>query len=347
MQHGSRQTDRGPSRNRTTVIIFVAIVLTGAAVAGTVSAVTGSTSDLPRHASSHVAVSPAQQLSSSVTTQVVRSIWPAFASAAAEDNFPGLLTVASRPVAEAMEARFVCGCQTWPSSYSSLEVTAPSEPTYPLSFFAEIDQPGNPTGPETQLAVFEKQGPKAHWMITYIAGYGGDSPTLDLPSLLNARAAADPPLPQDFSQLAEMFQSLRQSGQPPAGNPWDQSIYDSTHQPGDLANELIDSHQTDAAFGMIASVSYSVTSYSPSFGVDDGNVRCATLASRIVLRSAQGAYVEQPPTEGAFGSLLSPGDYSSVIEEGSLDVCLLRVGDNTTVKGEIGGLYNADGVPYP
>ena len=36
-----------------------AIVLTGAAVAGTVSAVTGSTSDLPRHASSHVAVSPA------------------------------------------------------------------------------------------------------------------------------------------------------------------------------------------------------------------------------------------------------------------------------------------------
>ena len=214
----------------------------------------------------------------------------------------------------------------------------------PLSFFTEIDQPGNPTGPETQLAVFEKQGPKAHWMITYIAGYGGDSPTLDLPSLLNARAAADPPLPQDFSQLLgiPISQAVRSATRwQPVGSDdvrFDAPAWRPCQWIGRLASDR-------RRFRDDSSVSYSVTSYSPSFGVDDGDVRSATLASRIVLRSAQGAYVEQPPTEGAFGSLLSPGDYSSVTEEGSLDVCLLRVGDNTTVKGEIGGLYNADGVP--
>jgi hypothetical protein len=329
-------------------VVVVSIVLIGALVAGTVSAVTGGPGSRPRAATGRTTpTSTSPQLTAALTTQVVRNVWAEFTNAAAEDDVPGMLAVASRPVAQVMEARFVCLCQPWPSSYSSLEVTAPTEHSYPLSFFAEIDQPDNSTGPETQLAVFTDQDRTAHWMITYLSSYGGDDPMLDLPSALDAPVATDPPQATSFEQLASMFESLRQSGKPPAGNPWDWTISDSGHQPSDFADDLIDSHQTDTAFHIVSSVSYTVSSYSPSFSISLGDISCAMLTVQMSLRPAHGSFLVQPSTEGAVGSLLPSGDYSSVAEQGSVDLCLVKADGTTEVQGVIGGLYNADGVPYP
>jgi hypothetical protein len=107
------------SLNRKVIVVFVSTVLIGAAVAGTLSAVQGQPAG-GRHATSHVAgATPA--LTTALTTHVVQSIWPTFASDALKGDIPGLLTVAAPPVAEVMESRFACGCESWPSSYSSFE----------------------------------------------------------------------------------------------------------------------------------------------------------------------------------------------------------------------------------
>jgi hypothetical protein len=144
-----------------------------------------------------------------------------------------------------------------------------------------------------------------------------------------------------------MFQSLRQTGQPPSGNVWDSSIDYPGHQPTDFANDLISTYETDGDFGILPSVSYKVTGLSPSFSVPEGDLACATITTRMSLRPSHGTEIEQPPTEGAFGSLLPPGEYSSVTEQGSVQVCVIRQAGTSFVQGLLGGDYNADGVPSP
>jgi hypothetical protein len=334
-----------PGLNRKVIVVFVSIVLIGAAVTGTLSAVQGQPAN-GRHATSHVA-GEGPALTTALTTHVVQSIWPTFASAALEDNIPGLLAVAAPPVAEVMESRFACGCESWPSSYTSFEVTAPEERAYPLTFLAQIDQPNNPTGAEIQLAVFEKENSTARWLITYISGYGGGDPVITDPSLLDAAPAEDPPVLQSFQQLAAMLQSLRQTGKPPSGNVWDPSIDYPGRQPTDFANDLVSTYKTDGDFGILPSASYKVTGLSPGFSVPEGDIECATITTQMSLRPAHGSEIEQPSTEGAFGSLLPPGEYSSVTEQGSVQVCVIRQAGTSFVQGLLGGDYSADGVPSP
>jgi hypothetical protein len=144
-----------------------------------------------------------------------------------------------------------------------------------------------------------------------------------------------------------MFKSLRQTGLPPSGNAWDSTIENPGHQPSDFANGLISSLQTDDAFDMVTSASYGVTSLSPSFSVAGGDIECATITSLLSFRPVRGTEIQQPSTDGAFGQLVPPGEYSSVTEQGSMNVCLLQQGRITSVQGLLGGDYNADEVPIP
>ena len=167
------------------------------------------------------------------------------------------------------------------------------------------------------------------------------------PSLLDAAPAEDSPVLQSFQQLAAMLQSLRQTGKPPLGNVWDPSIDYPGRQPTDFANDLVSTYKTDGDFGILPSASYTVTGLSPSFSVPEGDLECATITTRMSLRPAHGTEIEQPSTEGAFGSLLPPGEYSSVTEQGSVQVCVIRQAGTSFVQGLLGGDYSADGVPSP
>ena len=139
---------------------------------------------------------------------VVRTVWPLFFHYATLDDEPGLLTVATPQVEEEMEANYIghqCGLGLY-EQYNSLEVTAPPEEIYPISFLAEVDQTDNPDQPEVQLLIFERVSPGAPWMITNYGSYGGDLHTIAPDFPFFSPAVDPPPGKSSFVELSQFFQ---------------------------------------------------------------------------------------------------------------------------------------------
>jgi len=224
-------------------------------------------------------LTPAEQVTRRNAQNVVSALWPLFFHYATLDDEPGLLTIATPQVEEEMESNYVgCQCDLGLSDrYTALEVTAPPEKNYPISFLAEIDQIGEPDQPEVQLVIFERAGPVAPWMITTYASYGGTNHTVtpDLPFL--TPVLDPPPSESSFEELAQLFQSLRETGSSPSGDIWDGTLADPKIEPGDLLRSLVDSWKLFSEAGVTTRARFEVTNLSPSFASIYGTLTCGNI----------------------------------------------------------------------
>jgi hypothetical protein len=225
-----------------------------------------------------------------------------------------------------------------------LEVTAPAEPTYPLSFLAEIDQQQGSEGAEIQVAVFGKQSASAPWLIMYLTGYGGTQHSLYPGASLSQGASQWVPGNDQFVEMAKLLASERQSGAPPSGDFWDATAEDQSGEIAEVADNLRQTFQDDKGSGLQASADFYVANYSPIFSAGLYGARCAEIIGRVIVTSDHSAPVVQPRSQVAFGPL-APGDYSSVTEMDVYQVCMDQQGAGYTFAiGLAGNTYSFLGV---
>jgi hypothetical protein len=284
-------------------------------------------------------------LTPSITTAVINEEWTVFANVAGFASASELSRIASQGVVELMISRQICACGSWPAAYSALEVTAPPEPTYPLSFFAEIDQKHAPGGPQAEVAVFGKKSAGAPWLIMYLSGYAGGQRFLSSGTTIEQMPPLLVPGDQPFIDMAELLASERQFGVAPNNNPWDAAVEESAGVIFAAANPLRQNYQNDENSGMRASADFSVASYSRTFSAGSSGAQCAEIIGRVLVTSQSSAPLVQPPSKSAFG-LLKPGTYSSVTETDVYQLCLEQQSSLSVFAiGLVGAIYSWVGVP--
>ncbi len=254
---------------------------------------------------------------------------------------PGLLSIATPTVAHVVQAQDVCGCDEFWSSYTSVEFTAPVQQSYPLSFFAEVDQKDNPGGAEIQMLVFERQTAAGPWLITYAMGYAGTVHLLDAPTKLGYTPTSTPLESTPFVELAALFQSLRQTGVPLAGDWWNSLINEPRKELTDFASGLTSGYDLDQALGVVPEATFGVDDYSASFSVPGGAISCATITGQVTMRPQDGLTMAQTNGSSVFGPLVPPGAYSSVTFHESVDTCLVLLKGIYEMQGMSGGTYSA------
>jgi hypothetical protein len=284
-------------------------------------------------------------LTPSITTAVVNEEWTVFANAGLYATAGELSRIASPGAVDLMISRRVCGCGSWPAAYSSLEVTAPLEPTYPLSFLAEIDQQHDSAGAQIQVAIFGKQSASAPWLIMYLSGYGGSERSLYRGTLLSQEPPRLLPGAQPFVSMAELLASERQTGAPPRGDFWDSNAEEGSGEIADVADNLRETYDDDQNAGLQASADFYVANYSPAFSAGSYGAQCAEIIGRVLVTSKYSTPVVQPQSGTAFGPL-APGNYSSVTEMDVYELCMdQRTTDYVFAIALSGNTYSFAGVP--
>lgn len=284
-------------------------------------------------------------LTPATTTAVVNEEWTVFANAGSYATASDLSRIAAPGVVDLMISRQVCGCGSWPSGYSSLEVTAPPEPNYPLSFLAEIDQPHDSAGAQIQVAVFAKQSASARWLIMYLSGYGGSQHSLYPGALLSQEPPPLLPGDQPFVDMAKLLASERQSGAPPSGDFWDSNAEEQSGEIADVADNLRQTYDDDQNSGLQASADFYVANYSQAFSAGSYGAQCAEIIGSVLVTSRYSTPVVQPQSQTAFGPL-APGDYSSVTEMDVYELCMdQRTTDYVFAITLTGNTYSFTGVP--
>ena len=294
---------------------------------------------VPNPTGSSVGPSAFAALTTASVNKVFNQIWPLFAEYASEDYLPGLLSISTQGVAQVVQAQDVCGCDEFWSQYTSVEVTALTQDSYPLSFLAEVDQKDDPDGPEIQMMVFERQTAAAPWLITYDMGYAGTVPLLTSPVALGLAPTSSTPGTTPFVELASLFQSLRQTGSPLAGDIWDSLINEPDKELSDFASDLTDGYDLDESFGIDVVATFGMNDYSTAFAVPGGSMTCATITGEVITRPAQGSTMTNIGT--TFGPLVPPGNYSSVTFHEAVDTCVMLVDGVYDMQGLSGGTYSA------
>jgi hypothetical protein len=284
---------------------------------------------------------PSEALTTAAVTHVFKQIWPLFAEYASEDYLAGLLSIATQDVAHVVQAQDVCGCDEFWSPYTSVEVTAPVQDSYPLSFFAEVDQKDNPGGAEIQMLVFERQTAGEPWLITYAMGYGGTVPLLTAPADLGSVPTSTSPSPGPFNELAALFDSVRQTGSPPAGGWWNSLINEPGKELTDFVSELADGYYIDQSLGVAPQANFGLDDLSTAFPVPGGSISCATITAEVTMAPAVGSSMVQTNSSSAFGPLVPPGTYSTITFHEAVDTCLVLVNGIYGMQGMSGGTYSA------
>ncbi len=293
----------------------------------------------PNPTGSSAGPDPSHALTTAAVTHVFKQIWPLFAEYASEDYLPGLLSIATQDVAHVVQAQDVCGCDEFWSPYTSVEFTAPVQDSYPLSFFAEVDQKDNPGGAEIQMLVFERQTPGEPWLITYAMGYAGTVPLLTAPADLGSVTTS--PSPGPFNELAGLFDSLRQTGSPPAGGWWNSVINEPGKELTNFASNLAEGYDLDEALGIAPEANYGLDDLSVAFPVPGGSIACAVINAEVTMAHADGSSIVQTNANSAFGPLVPPGTYSTITFHEAVDTCVVLVNGIYGMQGLSGGTYSA------
>jgi hypothetical protein len=259
---------------------------------------------------------------------VFTSIWPRFVKDVETDN-RDLLNVATAHVIGVVVGELECGCLLLSRSWTSYELTAPVQTNYPISFLVDVN---NPTAyhvvkgvrsklPFLTLVIFEKESANANWEISRIVGTGNTSPLLaptDSESLKTTAGPSSFLFDRGFSQLVAAMDSARNTGRVPANNMW--SRVGPHDQPGTILRELESDHKADLASKSPQVGGYTFSTPSAAFSTKLGYMECAYVLGTATY---SGANYVQPANRSAYGPLLAPGKYMSLIIRSTRDACIL------------------------
>jgi hypothetical protein len=289
---------------------------------------------------------PTGLLTAAKAQQAFTETWPGFATAANAGDSNVLAQLASPTAVEVAEANRACNCGQFPTVYGSVDLTAPLQKSYPLSFAAEIDGARGRFGPFTVVAILEKQAPKSAWYVGWIAKYVGTTSTLPAG---NTVGTSSPPvvaatLATPIQLLAQLFQSVRSSGAYPAANIWSSGLGMPGTEPKDTITALITAHSQALARHASDTVSYAASYLSPIFASATGWLECGVIGGAILETPARGSVLVQRANHAAYGGDLAPGNYASVTETDVSDFCVsVSSTDVVSPSGLTGGTYSVMG----
>jgi hypothetical protein len=284
-------------------------------------------------------VVPTDLLTAASAQSAFDSTWPSFVSAANSGSSGALDQVATPGVVDVAVANSLSAGGAWPGSTGSVDISAPAETSYPLSFAAEVAGAGAPV-----IAVLEQLSASSPWQVAWVVS----GVTQSLPGGTSTGTAASPFGGGSFStpiaELAEVFQALRSSGKAPAGNPWDSEISSSGSLLGTIGTSLVTDYQASVADQRHDAVSYSASNFSPIFTAGDGWLMCGEIDAQTVETPSHGGVLVQPPNRSSYGPTLGPGNYSSITASATRDACVaVSSGGAVSLAGLTGGLYAVSG----
>lgn len=181
----------------------------------------GLSSLAPANASSDAATPQGNLLNAHTAHTVFKSLWPKFALAYATGNTAGIDRYVDADVQNAIMGWFYCGCGPQPTAYQRVDLTAPPERGYPLSFLAEVQAKEYSTQSDVIEVVYTKRTPRSQWRIAYLVPYANGSPMLDATTMNTPAPKAPVDVAQVGDQLAAFFQAVYETGEP--ATTWPQS----------------------------------------------------------------------------------------------------------------------------
>jgi hypothetical protein len=237
-----------------------------------------------------------------------------------------LLHFASPSAAQSIVAEASCGCLQTPTLPAPFELLAPVERSYPLSFLAETDEKLTQlqTGevyPYVFLTVFQKASKTANWQLTYYLQYGSPTPVISPSGRIDTQGSASTfPSSWAFGQLATALTDARSRGQISQTNYW----YPATFQPesilGNLFGSLTDDYRADVGFkGLNEQPPYTFKNHSIAFRFGETVIECGTIYGWGSLNEPGQV---QPENRSTYGTLLAPGDYSTITTYATRQVCM-------------------------
>lgn len=308
----------------------------------------------PTHATKvHKKPKPAHHASKGLLTatgaqQAFSATWTSFAVAANSGDTATLNQLATQSVVDVVDANRACNCGQMPISFTSVDITAPAETAYPLSFAAEIDGARGANGPFMVVVIMHKASSAASWQVGWVAKYAGTTPTLTPGTKIGV---AGPVvvlgmLTNPILLLAQLFGSLRSIGKAPAGNIWNGDLNAAGTEPSDTAGLLVAAQRAAVARHVSGSISYWATNFSPPFASASGFLECGQIEATINETPARGSVLVQPPNHSVYGAMLAAGNYVSVSALEARDFCVnVSSADVVAAAGLTGGTFSVTGNP--
>jgi hypothetical protein len=297
------------------------------------------------HTRSGRPTAPAKLLTQAIAQQAFSATWIQFAIAANADT-TSLLRLATPSVVELAEANRACNCGQFPIKFGPVELTAPVETTYPLSFAAEIDDAKGAHGTFTVLAVLEKDSASAGWQVAWVVKYQGTAPTLlSGDSIGTSRPlVVEGTLTSPITAVAGLFQSLSSTGRDASGNIWVGDLNTRGTEPSDTAATLMAAYKAAVARHASDAAIYSATNFSMVFASRSGYLECGQIEGTVVETPTRASYLVQPANQSVYGPMLAPGRYASVTGVDARDFCVVVSVENVvTAIGLAGGTYEVSG----
>lgn len=280
-------------------------------------------------------------INQSIVQQAFDSTWPKFAEAFATGDRTALFGYADLNVLQAVAGWYECGCAIWPTAYKQVYMSAPPQTSYPLSFFAQIEQKGFDLSPMDVDAVFTKDSSSSPWLVSYLISFNATS---EPPGELTMTTIDTEPPPVPFNmpivgnQLASFFQTAFDTGKPPTTS-WPQtgSIAQET-------NQIIESSHSLSSSELKETVDYVANATSPTFAAPGGDLMCGEIWWQSVITPTNEQPMVQPTDQSKWGEELAPGSYSSITNNGLGDACWFgSTGGVVTPLSFFGGVYSRTG----
>lgn len=269
-----------------------------------------------------------------------------------------------------------CVEETKPRPMESLTTIVPVQSSYPIYFLSEVRTIGYATGlnglqswePWVELQILTKNSPTSPWQISFDSGY--DAPNGETPMLLpfdlvsgstlptpmagdmNEAPNQTPPQPADqyLSELGSYWQSFVDVGHAPYSTDFGEDGYTSG-----VGQQLARFPQGSTYVGHKQNFSFTSPPSQPSwvFSASGGYpMVCGAVNETEIDTTNANTPMYQNTDESNYGTPLSPGDYSEIINQSAYDTCVFvdgpgldAIGDNEYTYARSGTSVNVAGSP--
>jgi hypothetical protein len=292
--------------------------------------------------------------------KLVRAFWPARERALSSRDALAVRRLETGAALQVDAVGCTFGCPPpRPRTIADLDVFVPRQTAYPAAFMAQVlTTEYHSSRPLVELMVFTRASPSQPWSLAFDTMYAGNSQLTVYPDSVDGGAFdADPPAVAGIdpttlpAQLAAYWQHWKDAGSAPAATPFADSSFTSVV--GQAFHEALLERRAD---GIAADVTYAgdgadgvwTFAVSPKgVGSNQFALTCGTVKYGAVDTSTRsGGTLVQDQGFQPFGTLLRPGGYASVTEQGVHETCFLtQVGSRAiTVIGSNGGTTSLTGV---
>jgi hypothetical protein len=294
----------------------------------------------------------------------VRAFWPVREEALSNADPNAVRALENGPAGEWDAVGCTMGCAPpSPRNIRDLHLFVPKQATYPASFMAEVLTTAyHGIDPLVEIMIFTRQSAGATWFLTFNTNYGGvdhlfDFAHPDSSSAFESLPNGDPGLDRNAlpGMLAAYWQHWKDQGTAPAGTRFVPGYF--TNKTGqdffatrtDMHKGGIDEHVSYTADPARDGIwSFAINFNAPGTIYSNAVLTCGTVRYRNVSTPAPPATsIVQGKNFDTYGTLLAPGQYGSVTENGLHESCFLTNPGQAAiaVEGMNGSQTSVAGIP--